>query len=361
MSSDMTIPHTMTAVVLTKPGEYELQEIAVPTYGDTEALCRVESIAICGSDPKMFRGETAGKWPPEYPFVIGHEWAGTVVAVGKGVKSLQVGDRVAAEAHSGCGVCKNCLRGAYNLCENYGKAWTGHRHYGHLSTGAYAQYAAYTEKSLTRMPDSVTFDEGALVDTAGAAFHAIELTGVSYGGTSVVIGPGAIGIMAVKFLKTFGASRIVVVGRGYRLGFAEAAGADYCVDFEKLDPVNAVREYTDKIGADEVYECSGAPGTLRQSVAMAKRGGKVALIGIPNPPLDEEVPFNRLVLDEIGVFGSRANPNASEAILSLMAGGRIDVNDIITHRFPISRFRDALDTFVGRKDNALKVIVRPNR
>ena len=180
----------MRALVLTSPGAFEVREVPVPKPGPHEVLCRIRGVAICGSDPEIIRGGLAGTWPPSYPFIPGHEWSGEVVEAGDGVLGFKPGDRVAGEAHKGCGYCRNCLQGRYNLCENYGRPETGHRHYGFVSQGAYAQYNVYSIRSINHLPQAVSFREGALVDTAGVTLHGMELTGITPGGTVAVIGPG---------------------------------------------------------------------------------------------------------------------------------------------------------------------------
>ncbi|MBE0532338.1 MAG: zinc-binding dehydrogenase [Rhodospirillales bacterium] len=350
----------MKALVLTSPGAFEVQEVAVPKPGPHEVLCRIRGVAICGSDPEIIRGGLAGIWPPFYPFIPGHEWSGEVVEVGDGVLGYKPGDRVAGEAHKGCGYCRNCLQGRYNLCENYGTAATGHRHYGFISQGAYAQYNVYSIRAINHMPASVSFREGALVDTAGVTLHGMELTGITPGGTVVVIGPGPIGLIAVRFAKALGAARVIVVGRGARLDAAAAKGADAVVNFEKVEPVQAVRDLTGGLGVDEVFECSGAPGTFAQAVRMVRKGGKVSLLGVPPDTVREELPFKYIVHNEIAIFGSRANPNVSRKIIEMMGAGLIKVKDLITHTFPLEEFATALDTFVGRKDGVIKVVIEPN-
>jgi len=350
----------MKAVVLTAPGEFGIQHVEVPKPGPDEVLCAVRAVAICGSDPKMIRGDTAGKWPPRYPFIIGHEWAGEVVSLGTGVQGFEPGDRVAGEAHSGCGFCSRCKNGQYNLCENYGKPETGHRHYGHLSSGAYAQYNVFKVRSLTPLPDTVSFEEGSLADTAGTALHALDLSGVPAGGTVVVIGPGPIGMFAGMLAKTFGAGNVIMVGRGYRLEASAKLCADELVNFETSDPVEEVLKLTGGGGADIILECSGAPGTMDQGIRMAARGGKVILVGIPGPGTMESVPYRDIVLDQKSVLGSRANPNASSRILRLIGSGALKACDLITHRFGIDMFADALDMFVHRREGSLKVVVLPH-
>ncbi len=352
--------NVMKALVLTSPGKFEIQEVPIPEPGPGEVLCKIRAVAICGSDPEIIRGDIAGIWPPYYPFTPGHEWSGEVVKVGPEVFGFQVGDRVAGEAHKGCGICRNCLNGKYNLCENYGKPETGHRHYGFISRGAYAQYNAYSQKSIKKLPASVSFREGALVDTAGVVLHAMELTGVTAGGTVVVIGPGPIGLIAMKYAKTLGSAHVIVVGRGQRLKAAEMLGADSIVDFEKCDPIDAVRQIAGADGVDEAYECSGAEGTFAQAVKIVRKGGKVALLGVPSDKILEKLPYKYIVHNEIAIFGSRANPNVSWKIIKDLEARTLKLSDLVTHAFPLEQFGEALDTFVNRKDGAIKVVVEPN-
>ena len=350
----------MKALVLTSPGEFEVQEVPVPKPGPQEVLCRIRGVAICGSDPEIIHGGLAGTWPPAYPFIPGHEWCGEVVEVGEGVLGYKPGDRVAGEAHKGCGHCRNCLEGRYNLCENYGIPESGHRHYGFVSQGAYAEYNTYSIRAINHLPDSISFREGALVDTVGVTLHGMELTGVTPGGIVVVIGPGPIGMIAMRFAKALGAARVIMVGRGVRLAAAAEMGADDLVDFQKVDPVETVRELSGGLGVDEVFECSGAPGTFDQAVRMVRKGGKVSLLGVPKDSVREALPFKYIVHNEIAIFGSRANPNVSRKIIGMIAAGRVNVKDLITHTFPLEDFAEALDTFESRKGGALKVVIEPN-
>ena len=142
----------MRAVVMRGPGEFGVEMVDIPTPGYKEVLVRIKAVSICGSDPKVFNGGFMSiGWPPAFPFTPGHEWAGEVVALGEGVTDYKVGDRVAGEAHCGCGTCDNCQRGMYNLCLNYGKVAAGHRHYGFTYQGAYAEYNAYNTKAIAKI------------------------------------------------------------------------------------------------------------------------------------------------------------------------------------------------------------------
>ncbi|MBI5305671.1 MAG: alcohol dehydrogenase catalytic domain-containing protein [Chloroflexi bacterium] len=350
----------MRALVLTSPGKFEIRTVPVPPVAATEVLCRVHCVAICGSDPEIVRGESAGVWPPAYPFTPGHEWSGEIVVLGHDVTDLQIGDRVAGQAHKGCGVCANCLAGRYTLCENYGRVETGHRHYGFISPGAYAQFIVVSIKSVNRIPAEMTFREGALVDSAGAGLHGLELTGVTPGGTIAIIGAGSIGLITMRLARLMGAARVIAIDRGARLQAAQLVGADVLIDFERDDPLRVVRVATDGHGVDEVIECAGAASTFRQAVEMVRRGGRVALLGTPAQGIEDLLPTRRIVHDEIAIFGSRANPNTSSKIINLIAAKQLMVADLITHVFPLEDFATAFDYFVHRRDNAIKVVLEPN-
>jgi L-iditol 2-dehydrogenase len=350
----------MKAVVMRGPNEFGVEMVDIPKPEPTEVLVRVKAVAICGSDPKIFSGgyRSIG-WPPAYPAIPGHEWAGEVVELGKGAVGFKVGDRVAGEAHCGCGLCSNCKAGLYNLCMNYGHVQSGHRHYGFTHQGAYAQFNAYNTRALAKLPDNVSFEEGSLVDTAGTALQAIRRTGVTPGGYSVTFGPGPIGVFVAQIAKSMG-SRTIMVGRRERLQLSKKLGAaDLIVDIEKVkDVIASVREMTDGLGAHEVFECAGTPECIVQSVRVARKNGRVAFISLPT--LDEmPIPYKTMVMNQITVFGSRANPNCSEKVIELLSMGKINAKDLITHVFSIDEIHQAMDTFVNRLDGAMKVIVTP--
>lgn len=347
----------MRAVLIHAPGEFTVETVPVPTPGRGEVLVEIKSVAICGSDPGIFHGKALQNgWPPYFPFTAGHEFAGQVVAVGEGVGSLQVGDRVAGEAHCGCGICENCKKGLYNLCLNYGRA--GHHHYGHNTPGCYAQYQVYDQKALTLLPENVTYDQGAMVDTTGIAYNALRLTGVEPGGWTVVIGPGPMGIAATLLAGAMG-SRTIVIGRGRRLALAGELGADVLIDFEAVeDPVAEVRRVTDG-GAHQVIEAAGNATAYYESIQMARKGGHVALISIPAQD-GQQAALKSLIMNQITLHGVRANSNCSKTVLDMMAQGILPVDKMITHCFSLEQIHEAFDTFAGRKDGAVKVVIHPN-
>lgn len=350
----------MKAVVIHGPGEFSVEEADIPRPGRGEVLVAVKSAAICGSDPGIIDGKVlVNGWPPYYPFTAGHEFSGEVVETGEAAGNLAIGDRVSGEAHCGCGICENCKKGCYNLCLNYGKKETGHRHYGHNTEGCYAQYQVYDQKALTKMPDNVSFDEGTLVDTAGTAYNALRLCGVVPGGYTAVIGPGPMGISSMMIAKAMG-SETIMIGRGERLAFAGKMGAGILIDFEKVkDPVEEVRRATKGLGADQVIEAAGNSSAFMEAVPMAKKGGHVAFISIP-PQDGQTIAGKYLVMNQISLHGTRANPNCSKVILNMIANGALgDLKNMITDVFPMDQTREAFDTFISRKNGAVKVLIHP--
>ena len=216
-----------------------------------------------------------------YLFTSGHEWSGEIVVLGHDVIDLQIGGRIAGQAHKGCGYSMNCLVGRYTPCGNYSRSETGHRHYGFISPGAHAQYIAISIKSINRIPAAMTFHEGMFADSAGAGLHALELTGVTPGGTIAIIGTGAIGLITMRLARLMGAARVIAIDHGARLQAARVTGMDVLIDFERGAPAQAVRAATNGRGVDEVIECSDAAGTFRQAVEMERRGRRVAWLGTP--------------------------------------------------------------------------------
>lgn len=355
------IPRRMQALVLTGVSQFSVREVDVPAPGPTEVLCRVQACAICGTDPHIIEGHTRGRWPRSYPFIPGHEWSGKVVQSGEVATRFgwQVGDRVAGTSHAGCGYCRMCTTGRYNLCENYGRDDLGHRQYGHYTNGAYAEYVVHSMRSVHKIPDSLPFDQAALVDTASIALHTLKRPGINPGDTVAIMGPGPMGILTDFCARILGAARTIIVGRGERLQRAAELGAEV-VDYTVADPVEQIRAITGGRGADVTCDCAGTPDAIRWSLDAARKGGKVALTGVPTETLDlSRATVQHMVLQELDIYGVRANRGTCEEVIPLMAARRIDVAPLITHHFPLAEFAEAYRVFTQREAGALKVIVEP--
>jgi L-iditol 2-dehydrogenase len=347
----------MRALVVSGPNDFAVRDVERPRPGHFEVLCRVKAVAICGTDPHIIQGHYPGFWPKSWPLVPGHEWCGEVVELGEGAAALgwETGVRVAGTSHAPCGYCRRCIEGRYNICENFGVDGL-HAQYGHNAPGAYAEYVVHSVRSVFRVPDALSDEEVAMLDPAAIALHTVIRGGQRPGDVVSVQGPGVMGLLVAECAVALGAGRVVVIGRGPRLEKARELGHEV-IDFSAQEPVAEVQALTGGAGADVALECSGAAEAVGQCVEMVRKGGRVAVIGIPLE--DAHLPMPRAVLDEIDVVGVRAAAGEMPRAIELAATGRIRLKELITHRFGLEDFADAYATFTERRDGALKVIVAP--
>jgi len=352
----------MLAVQFPKPDEYILTDIPIPEPGQGDVLVSVKSTTICATDFKVFHGKFPGV---TYPHVPGHEWGGEIVDVGSQVSGLVVGDRVGVEVHVGCGLCPRCAEGLYNLCENYGRPDTGHAHIGFTVPGGLAEYCAIPAQAVHLLPQELNFDHGAFTDTVGIALWAIERAGgVRAGERVAVIGPGALGLLAIQIASTQGAGQVIAVGSTgdeERLAMALVTGADQVVNAAKVDdPIQEVRQLTSGKGADLVIEFAGSALAARQSIEMARRGGRIVLGGATSPGRRLDVDLSTIVRGHLDVFGSVANPRGiSGRANELMAKGHVDIEPLITHRMPLSEFPGAWELFENQIDGVIRPMMYP--
>jgi len=350
----------MQAVVLSGPHRFELRtDVEVPVPGPNQALLRVKSTTICGTDEKIFAGLFPGT---RFPHIPGHEFAGEVVDVGSGVDGFAPGDRVGVEVHVGCGRCMRCLEGLYQLCLNYGRTETGHAHIGFTVPGGLADYAAVDVKALHALPAELSWDAGAFCDNIGVALYAVERGQLKAGERVVVIGPGAFGGLAVQVARAMGAGRVVLLGtRAERVERLQRL-ADVVVVGQAEDAVQRTRlALGGDGGADLVIEFAGTPEAARQAIQLARRGGRVVLAGATGPGRElRGVDLSSIVRGHLDIYGSLANPRGvSGRGLELLARGAVDVGPLITHHFELRAFAEAWATFVERRDGAIRVMLHP--
>ena len=349
---------TMEALVVLEPNKLEIQEVPIPTPGPNEVLARVRAVSICGTDAHLVRGDYPGFWPPAFPFIPGHEWAGEIAALGPGAElyGWKVGERVAGTSHDACGVCQKCVEGHYNLCENYGKEGL-HKQYGHSVQGADATYVVHGVKCIFPLPDGISFDEGAVIDPASIALHVANRGNIAPGDNVAIMGAGAIGLLSGDGARIRGAARIIVVERNPgRLAKAAQMGFE-TIDPSAGDPVAIVREMTAGLGVDVVLECAGVPATVQLALGMLRRGGRCAAVGIPTQGV--EIAMQRLVLDELELVGCRASAGEMRRVMPLVEQGRMRVREVMTHRFALADYAQALATFNDPASGAIKIIVAP--
>ena len=345
----------MKAAVLRGVGDLRLEELPDPKPKANEVLIRVRASGVCGTDVHMWEGKNN---EGTFPFIPGHEWSGEIAALGPGAERYgwKVGDRIAGSSHDACGVCQKCVEGRYNLCENYGVPGL-HKQYGHNVQGAYATYVVQGVKTIFRLPEKLSFEDAALLDPAAIGLHVARRGNVQPGDTVAVTGAGPIGILAGDAARALGAGRVIMIERvAGRLAKAAELGFE-TIDSSSGDPVTTVRSMTGGLGPDVVLECAGVPVTMQWALAMLRRGGRCAAVGIPT--VGTELALQRLVLDELELVGCRAVAGEMGRVIPLVEKGRIRVHELVTHRFPLSEYGKALETFTNPTSGAVKVVVIP--
>jgi L-iditol 2-dehydrogenase len=352
----------MKAWVLGGPDELFLRDKPTPVPGRAEVLVRIDAVAICATDLQVIHSgapaSIQGGLPFNKNFTPGHEYMGTVAALGPEVDEFAIGERVSVEIHAGCGQCKRCRQGMYTSCLNYGKPEKGHRANGFTTDGGFAEYAINHVNTLARVPDSMDDAEATLVVTAGTSMYGLtELGGLVAGESVVVIGPGPIGLLAVAVAKALGASPVILTGtRDARLAIGRELGADRVINTAEEDVVDIVKQLTDGIGADYVVECAGTEATVNQAIHMANRGGKVCLAAFPHNPVTTDIAY--LVKNNIYLYGIRGEGrSATHRAMALMAEKRFDATKIHTHTFPLADLPTALRYARDRVEDAIKVVV----
>src|SRR5437016_5693546 len=266
-SADHPIPDTMKAWVLGDPDQLKLVDKPVPVPGKAEVLVRIDAVAICATDLEIIHhGPPAmiqGGLPFNKNFTPGHEYMGTVVALGPGVDEYAIGQRITVEIHAGCGQCKRCREGMYTACHNYGLNYgdkdKGHRANGFTTDGGFCEYQVNNINTLVAVPDGVSDEEACLIVTAGTAMYGLtELGGLVAGESLAVLGPGPVGLLGVAVAKALGAHPVILTGtRDNRLEIGRAPGPEHLINIRKENAVETVRRLTGGRGLDYVLECSG--------------------------------------------------------------------------------------------------------
>jgi L-iditol 2-dehydrogenase len=363
---EFPIPTQMKAWVLGDPDQLHLRDKPVPVPKRAEVLVRIDAVAICATDLEIIHtgspAKILGGLPFNRNFTPGHEYMGTIAALGPGVDEFAIGERVSVEIHAGCGQCKRCRQGMYTSCLNYGQNYgdvdKGHRANGFTTDGGFAEYAVNHINTLARVPDSMSDAEATLVVTAGTSMYGLtELGGLVAGESVVVIGPGPIGLLAVAVAKALGANPVILTGtRDARLAIGRALGADRVINVAKEDAVEIVKQLTGGIGADYVVECAGTEATVNQAIHMTNRGGKICLAAFPHEPVTMDLAH--LVKNNIYVYGIRGEgQSATRRAMALMAEKRFDATKIHTHTFALADLPTALRYARDRVDDAIKVVV----
>ena len=344
----------MQAVMKTAPGvgHVALREIDEPEPTAGHVKLKVHAAGLCGTDIHIYLDEFASR----PPVVLGHEVSGEVVAMGDGVRGVDIGERVTTETYySTCGACRYCRAGHANLC-------LGRRSIGSAVHGGFAEYLVVPARNLHRLPASVSYREGALTEPLACVVNGVQLCAPTLraGDIAVIAGPGAIGLLTLQLAKAAGAHVIVLGAEGdqSRLALAERLGADHVVNVASIDPLPLVQDLTEQgLGADIVYECSGAGAAALQLLRLVRRRGRYVQVGLFGKPVSWDL--DQVCFKELTVTGSNAStPESWVRAVRLLATGKIDTEALITHTFPLRDWEAAFETFCAK--TGVKALFRPH-
>jgi L-iditol 2-dehydrogenase len=340
------------AVYMTGINKMEIREMEVPVPKEKEVLVKLEYVGICGSDVHYLEHGKIGDFIVNGDFILGHECAGTIVAIGSGVKSLKVGDKVALEPGRTCGQCEFCKSGRYNLCPDVEFLATPPYH------GCLMNYIAYPENMAFKLPDNVSTKEGALVEPLAVGLHAAAQGNVKLGDKVVILGAGCIGLVTLLACKAFGATDVIVVDViEKRLECAKKLGASYVINAKNENVLEKIAELTGGKGVDKVIETAGSEFTIKQTAYMVKRGGTIILVGLASKDI-VEFDFMQIMTKEIEIKSVFRYRNLYPAAIGAIADGKIDVKGIITHEFDFEDSKKAFDFVIENKNDVVKAVIK---
>lgn len=348
----------MKAAVLHAPGVIKCEEVPIPRLIDGEALVKVKAAGVCGSDIR--RVMVTGTY--HFPTIPGHEFAGEVVEVAGEAGNVRPGDRVVVIPLIPCGRCDFCRVGDYALCDDYD-------YLGSRTDGGFAEYVKAPARNLIPIPDGVDYETAAATEPAAVALHGLRRARIEPGDSLAVLGAGPIGVLVAQWARALGAKAVYLVDTveeklelAKRLDFLP----ENCIDAGKADPIQAIKDRTGGRGVSLVVEAAGVPATLKGSLEIAGKGGRVLLLG--NPQEDVTLPAKlisgilRKQLTLCGTWNSEFRPypvNEWKLTLDFMARGLIKVLPLISHRFSLEDVAEAFDMMYHRRQVFNRVFFIP--
>ena len=331
-------------------GHIEVRDIAEPSPGPDEVKIRIHAAGICGTDIHIYKDEFRSR----PPVVLGHEVAGQIVEVGANVDSSIVGQRVTSETYYyTCGQCMYCRRGQANLCLNRLSIGSG-------VNGGFTSYLIVPSKNVHQLPENIPYTAGALTEPLACVVHGVlNNATVSPGDVAVIAGPGAIGLLTLQVVKAAGATAIMLGtdSDGLRLELATKLGADHVVNVQREQADKLIQAITQEgLGADVVYECSGAGPAAQHLLTLVRRQGRYVQIGLFGKAIAWDL--DQVCYKELVVTGSNASvPSAWDKAIKLMAAGTVETAPLITHSYDVTDWQQAFDTFDSK--NGMKTLLTP--
>lgn len=339
---------TMKAAIYTGVEQISIQEVEYAPPAPGYVGIDTKQTGICGSDLHSYFGE----WDQSHTNAAGHETCGTVIALGEGVTELQLGDKVAIEFFSHCGRCLHCRKGYYNHCSE--RQWISHN-----AHGGFAEYTNAHISGLFKLPESMTFEEGALVEPLAVSYRAVGLSKATYQDRVAIIGGGTIGQFALAAAVAAGAKEtLITVKYDQQAQLAKELGADHVVTIGDMDLKEYVDDVTSGLGMDAVIESVGTGQNFNDAMSIVRRHGRVVLVGGYFEPL--EVDLSRIVWSEASVIGSNCYGFTGmdtdfDAAIELISSGKVDATKLVTHRYPLEDVVEAFRVSADKRSGAIKV------
>src|SRR6202790_2696895 len=349
------VPKTMRAGVYREKGIVRVEEVPVPEVADGEVLIKVAACGICGTDiKKIYHAYVA---PPQ---ILGHELAGTVVAVGRGVTQWKLGDRVMSFHHIPCGKCFYCEKRLFSQCQQY--KTTGLTGGYTPNGGGFAQYVKampwVAERGIVALPDDVSFDEATFIEPINTIAKAVQKARIAAGETVLIAGCGPIGLQLLMVAKLLGAQMYTSDPMAVRRAKSLTLGAVESFDPSSGKLVEEIRARTGGRGADAVLVAVAHPSVVIDALAVARPGGRVLLFAANDPVTKIEFPAAAVGIDEKETLGSySAAVDIQDSAAALVLEKKLPVMEIVTHRFPLVRIQDALELAARPTEESLKILI----
>ena len=333
--------------VMTEPGKIIFREIEMPVPGPGQVLVKIKRIGVCGSDIHVYYGEHKGTG---YPVTQGHEVSGQIVQLGEGVTELSVGQKVTIEPQVVCGKCYPCRHGKYNLCEHL-------RVMGFQTTGTASEYFAVNADRVTALPDSMSYDEGAMIEPLAVTVHAAKRFDELQGAKVAILGCGPIGILLAQTVKAMGASEVLITDiSDYRLQLAKTCGADYTVNTREKDFGEAMIECFGPDKADVIYDCAGNDITMGQAIQYARKGSKIVLVAVFAKEAHVDLftlNDHELDLDTTMMYRHEDYVDA----IRLVKEGKIQLRPLMSRHFAFTDYLDAYKYIEANRETTMKVLI----
>jgi threonine 3-dehydrogenase len=332
----------------------EISDVEKPNVGPRDILVKVRATAYCGSDIHLYKWDgQVLKWKSPLPKILGHEFSGDVVEVGRNVRSVKIGDVVAGETHIPCEQCHMCKTGRMHICDNM-------KIFGvHTPEGSFAEYTVIPETVAYRLAEGTSYEEGALYEPCGVAMHAVQRAQPNPGDVALVLGCGPIGIYVQQIMNALGSRVVATDIAPFRIRQARSLhAAREVIDTSEEDAGSMVRSAIGERGADIVFEAAGSVNTIKQSLELVAKGGRVVLFGAcgENPTLDTT---SLIVYKEIDVLGmtGRYMYGTWDKVARMVSDKKIDVTQVITHRLPLDKADIGFQLLL--KGEASKIVLLP--